>query len=651
MQVETNEITHILLVEDSELDIELVQRELTKGLPNYTLHCVSTYRDYLQALEGNQPDLIISDYTMPTFDGLTVIQIAKQTYPTTSVIILTGSINEDTAVACMKAGADDYVLKENLQRLNPAIRHALAKNRLQQERYLTQEALNESQERLKMALAGAQMGVWEWDLQTDTIVWSPECYAILGRDKLAGSVAEFLAIIHPQDVDYVLARKQRAVDNGTTYEAEFRILTLTQEVRWVSNVGQIKYSTEEEPLRLISTIRDVTGRRQAAAEQEELQAQLRQAQKLESIGRLAGGIAHDFNNLLTVISGYTFIAQSRTPAEDPLQKTLARIEHATERAEQLTQQLLAFSRKQMLKPKIIDLNVLVRNLHHMLERLIGEDIYLSTDLEATTRTVTADASQIEQVIINLVLNARDAMLSGGRITVETSELDIDEAYLAKHPRLNMSVGPCLVLSVSDTGHGINEATLAHIFEPFFTTKEPGKGTGLGLATAYGIIKQSGADITVHSQVGVGTVFQIFFPANEESLVVEQSAEPAKDVVGGQETILLVEDETMVRQLALTVLTEKGYTVVEVDTMADVPSLLKKYQIDLLLTDVVMPEMSGPELATTVKEAQPQCKVLFISGYTDDTVVHHGIQTAQVDFLPKPFSPIELAEKVRAVLDK
>jgi CheY-like chemotaxis protein len=273
-------------------------------------------------------------------------------------------------------------------------------------------------------------------------------------------------------------------------------------------------------------------------------------------------------------------------------------------------------------------------------------------LQPTLRLITADASQIEQVIINLVVNARDAMPTGGHLTIETGNLDIDDGYLSRHLHLDVPVGPAVSLTVSDTGHGMNDEIKAHIFEPFFTTKEAGKGTGLGLATVYGIIKQSGGDIVVHSKPGAGTLFQMIFPASKAPPIADIEPPKPNAALGGNETILLVEDEEMVRNLAVAVLREKGYIILEANQIEQVLTLVEQHrgQIDLLLTDVVMPQMSGPQLAAQLKIHQPGLKVLFMSGYTDDTVVHHGLQTAQVEFLAKPFSPVTLAAKVRTVLD-
>jgi PAS domain S-box-containing protein len=399
-----------------------------------------------------------------------------------------------------------------------------------------------------------------------------------------------------------------------------------------------------------TTLGHLYNRKQAEETHTKLEAQLHHAQKMESIGQLAGGIAHDFNNLLTVIRGYCDIIQDALSREDPLHAELTHIRSASERATILIRQLLAFSRRQILVPTVLDLNSLVENLRTLLERLISEDITLVTLLSPGLRSIIADPSQIEQVVMNLVVNARDAMPTGGRLTIETANIDLDNSYASTHPEA--PIGPCVVLAVTDTGYGMDASTRARIFEPFFTTKEPGKGTGLGLATIYGIVKQSGGEITVYSQPGQGTTFQIYLPASAIASSDRAAPKPGPVTYGGSETILLAEDEESVRNLASTALRAHGYTVLEARNGSEALSLAEQYQqpIDLLVTDVVMPQMSGRVLAEQLTSLRPMLKVLFMSGYMDDVIVRHGVLAAEVEFLPKPFSPSVLVAKVREVLD-
>lgn len=529
-------------------------------------------------------------------------------------------------------------------------------NRDISQRKQIEEALRQSEERLKLALATTQMGVWEWDVAADTVFWSPECYAIFGQAYFGNTLHDFTALVAPEDVNDVMTTLHEALANQTMYSAEFRITRPNGESGWVYNLGRATYDKRGKPLRMIGIVQEITERKRAEEAQATLEDQLRQAQKMETVGRLAGGVAHDFNNLLTVIQGYCDLLLAKMASDSPLRGKLEQIQKAGKRASALTGQLLAFSRKQMLSPTVLDLNNLVTNLQVMLGRLIGEDITLATVLQPGLWSVTADPSQLEQVIMNLVVNARDAMPTGGRLTIETANLQYDQVQF--HTKLGSTQsavlsGPCVMLAVTDTGCGMNEETQTHMFEPFFTTKELGKGTGLGLATVYGIIKQSGGDIFVYSEPGHGSTFKIYLPANAE-MIKPQIANFAPTIPErGHETILLVEDEEMVCRLVQAALEDKGYTILEAHYASEALAIANQYPgtIDLLMTDVVMPQMSGRALAERLVVLRPELKVLFTSGYTDDSVVRHGLLTAEVEFLPKPFSPRALAHKVREVLDK
>jgi PAS domain S-box-containing protein len=383
----------------------------------------------------------------------------------------------------------------------------------------------------------------------------------------------------------------------------------------------------------------------------EREEQLRQSQKMEAVGRLAGGIAHDFNNLLTAINGYSELTMIQLKAEDPLLHNLEEIKKAGDRAASLTRQLLAFSRKQVLQPKVLDLNSLVAEIEKMLGRLIGEDIDLQTVLHNDLGSIKADPGQIEQVIMNLVVNARDAMPQGGKLTIETQNVYLDEEFAEQHIATNP--GPYVMLAVSDTGTGMDEQTQARIFEPFFTTKEMGKGTGLGLSTVYGIVKQSGGNLWVYSELGQGTTFKVYLPRIDEGAAEYKRSAENEDAFRGTETVLLAEDEEMVRKLSARVLEMYGYQVLEAANGGTAFLICERHQgnIDLLLTDVIMPEMSGRELANRLNELRPEMKVLFMSGYTDDAIVHQGVLDEDENFIQKPFTPNALGQKVREVLDK
>jgi signal transduction histidine kinase len=384
-------------------------------------------------------------------------------------------------------------------------------------------------------------------------------------------------------------------------------------------------------------------------ERKRLEAQFLQAQKMEGIGRLAGGVAHDFNNLLTAITGYAGLARDTLTPTDPLHDDLEAILEAANRAAALTRQLLIFARRQVLEPRVLNLNDLVLNVDKLLRRLIGEDIELVTLPTPDLWLVKADANQIEQMVVNLAVNARDAMPDGGTLTIETANVVLGETYARQH--VGVTPGPCVRLAVSDTGVGMTPEVQAQIFDPFFTTKEAGKGTGLGLATCYGIIKQHGGHIWVYSEVGHGTTFKVYLPRGMEAADIRLIEQAPEAELRGNETVLLVEDEGAVRQLAARVLRQLGYTVLEAGDGADALRVADKHcgAIDLLLADVVLPQLRGTALAECLQERLPDLKVLFMSGYTDQTIVHHNILEPDVAFLQKPFSPELLARKVREVL--
>ncbi len=400
--------------------------------------------------------------------------------------------------------------------------------------------------------------------------------------------------------------------------------------------------TAEGPF-AIAFVSDITQRKR-------LEDQLLHAQKMEAIGRLAGGVAHDFNNMLTIISGYDRMLLDGLSPQDPMRGYAEEVARAADRAGALTAQLLAFSRRQVLRPRVVDINELLHSADKMLRRLIGEDIDLTLSLGAGVGNIKTDPGQVEQIIFNLAINARDAMPEGGRLIIETAVTHLDENYSRTH--LGVQPGDYVMIAVSDTGHGMDAETKRHIFEPFFTTKEQGRGTGLGLATVYGTVKQSGGDIWVYSEPGKGTTFKIYFPRVVEAPSADQ---PARNAAAkqGVETVLLVEDEKGVRELIAEMLRRQGYQVLRAADPLEALRISRQYNgtIHMLLTDVVMPQMSGKQLAEQLAPVRPDMKVLYLSGYTENTVVHHGVLEANVEFLAKPFSQQALAEKIRDILDR
>ena len=459
---------------------------------------------------------------------------------------------------------------------------------------------------------------------------------------LAGS-RQWMRHVHLDDHGVVHAA-EAASRRGEKFQAEYRVIRQDGRVIWVSDTAVVVPGSDSHPL-MEGIIVDITERKQ-------FEAQLQQARRMEAVGRLAGGIAHDFNNLLTIIKGYTELALMRAKGLPELRADVERIEDASERASGLVRQLLAFSRRQVLQPKVLDLNGIVRGLDILLRRLMDEDIEMLTLADKPVGAIKADPGQIEQVIMNLVVNARDAMPDGGRLIVETSNVELDAAYARDHAMVRP--GHYVMLAVSDNGTGMSADTVAHIFEPFYTTKESGRGTGLGLSTVYGIVKQSGGYVWVYSEPGRGTTFKVYLPRVDEPLEALSSSQATiPDCVKmGTETILLVEDEPDLRELTRTVLASKGYTVVEARNAEEAERFAESNgaRIHLLLTDVIMPGISGRELAKRIVTRHPAMRVLYMSGYTYNVIAQGGTLERGVSFLQKPFTPSALVEKVREVLD-
>jgi signal transduction histidine kinase len=502
-------------VEDSDDDSALLRRALRKGGYQLTIERVDSPETMIAALDRQEWDIVISDFAVPGFGGMEALKLVQERGLDIPFILFSGTVGEDAAVAAMRSGAHDYIMKDSVARLLPAIERELR-------------------------------------------------------------------------------------------EAE------------------------------------------AHRQNRELEMQLLQAQKLESIGRLAGGIAHDFNNLLTAIIGYSEMAESELPAGISAVECLRNVQDAARRAAALTQQLLAFARKQVIQPTIVDLNHLIDDMDKMLRRLIGADIELVSLPAPELGSVRADPGQLGQVLLNLALNSRDAMPNGGTLTFETANVRLDGDFARVHP--GMAPGDYVLLTVSDTGMGMNRETQAHIFEPFFTTKDPGKGTGLGLSTCYGIVKQSGGDISVQSTPGSGTVFRIFLPRMNEASGAAQEGEQAESP-RGVATVLLVEDEGRVRSFLERALSGHGYRVLEAANGAEARQLIEEHgaEIDLIVTDLVMPLMSGAELLKWARERYPGIRTLMTSGYVADDDGQADLRRSGAAFLQKPFSRRELLRKVQEAL--
>ena len=756
----------ILILEDVPMDAELVEYELQRSNIPFEARCVDTRDGFLEALNEFRPDLILSDYTLPRFDGMAALGLARERAPSVPFLIVTGSVNEETAVGCMKAGATDYLLKSNLARIGPAIEAALARVQSRTEKARAEEALRRSEANLRAifntslqafvladrdgtiqalnptaqewaalilgrrvaegdhihdfipdaadgfrhALTGEARsverclrdrdGVERWyetthapvvdeggtvigvclnardvserkraeqalresetryrdlfdnasDLVCSTtldgafLFVNPAWHEAMGTTDDSLAARRFRDLVHPDSRDRYQELVARAKAGEILGHVELTLLTTAGTPLTLE--GNISCTPGDgEPPRLRGIYRDVTERKR-------VEEQLRRAERMQAAGRLAGGVAHEVNNMMTGVIGFSeFLMRSLEPA-DPRRTEVAEIIKAGTRAADVTRQLLAFTRQQFLRPEQVPVNAIVRDLEKMLRRMLGEDHRLELALDPDAGEIRADRGQLEQVLVNLMLNARDAMPGRGRVTIATVAVELDEAYALQHDDVAISRGEYVQLSVSDTGVGMPPDVQARIFEPFYTTKPVGQGTGLGLSTVYGIVKQSGGYIWVYSEAGVGTTFKVYLPRVGATRSGAQPAERSSAARGGSETILIVEDEDLVRALATRSLRERGYRVIEARHGVDALRQLERQRtgVDLVILDVVMPEMGGRELARRLATLRPTLPVLFMSGYTGEDVIQRGLLEPGAPFLQKPFTPDGLATKVREMLD-
>ena len=890
-------LLRVLIVEDSEEDTLLIVRELKRGGFDPIHERVETAESMKAALSTKTWDLILADYAMPHFSGLEALKLSKENGLDLPFIIVSGSIGEDVAVEAMKSGAHDYLMKNNLTRLIPAIEQELREAEVRRKLKHSEKALQEAEKRYRQVVENAteiiyavdekgnftygnpaglkvtgysleelrklnfadlvlpghrervmdiysnqfrqripatyvefpffnKAGKIIWFGQNTTLVIedgkvvgfhiiarditerkraeealqeSEEKYRLLVENaneaifviqdgmlqffnikniELIGYSREeltstpFINFVHPDDREVTLGRYLKRIKGEELPGVNvFRVIDKTGNIKWaelnsvliswggrpatlnfLNDITERKQAEEqlsklfraveqspttvmitdtdanieyvnpkftqltgytledvigknprilksgetppEEYKRLWETItsgrewrgefhnkkkngefylesasissiknpeglishfvavkEDITERKRAEEERTTLQEQLRQSQKMEAIGRLAGGVAHDFNNILTVIKGYSQFSLAEIKEEDPLRENIEEIKKSADRAADLTRQLLAFSRRQIMEVKILDLNTLLQNLDKMLRRIIGEDIELVTLLREDLGRVKADPGQIEQVVMNLAVNAKDAMSKGGKLIIETANVELDKAYAQAH--VAVKPGPYVMIAVSDTGTGMAPEVRDRVFEPFFTTKGKGKGTGLGLSTVYGIVKQSGGNIWVYSEPGQGTTLKIYLPRVDEPAEKLEAQVIGEEFPRGSETILIVEDDKEVRKLAVGILKRQGYTVLDGSYGDEAFNVCRQHKgpIRLLVTDVVMPGMDGRALSQCLSQLHPEMKVLYMSGYTDDAIIHHGVMDKGMNFIQKPFTVNGLTKKVREVLDK
>ena len=748
------------------MDAELVEYELGRAQVPFTTRCVNNREAFLAGLQEFRPDLILSDYSVPGFDGMTALSMARELAPSVPFVIVTGSVNEETAVGCMKAGATDYLLKSNLARIGPAIEGALARSRMRAEQSRAEAALQRSEANLRAifnnslqcfvlvdrdgsikafnrtadlwaerilgrrlgegdridsfipqalegftrALAGELLvseqpildveGVEHWFETTSAPVVDEED-SIIGvclnaRDVSERKIAEkallesearyrdlfdnasdlvcitsadgefkyvnkawnelvgysdeelkrlrFEDVVHPESLDLYRAISRRVREGQTVDHVELVLLTsVGGHLTLDGNLSAT--SNDGRPPMIRGIYRDITERKR-------VEEQLRRAERMQSAGRLAGGVAHEVNNMMTGVLGFSHFLLKSLAIDDPRRAEVHEIIKAGTRAADVTKQLLAFTRQQILRPEPLDLNAVLGRMERMLRRSLGEEHQLVFSLSPDVGMIRADSAQFEQVLVNLLLNARDAMTGTGRVTIATALATLDQAYAQRHADISIPSGEYVLLSVSDTGCGMDSVVQSRIFEPFFTTKPTGQGTGLGLSTAYGIVKQSGGFIWVYSEPDHGSTFKIYLPRANTAEIISEERVGGPLPAGGNETILVVEDEEMVRSLACRGLRSLGYTVLEAANGSQALRIIaeRARPIHLVVSDVVMPEVGGRELGQRLSLVEPGLPILYMSGYTGEDVVRRGLLEAGSPFLQKPFNNEALGRKAREMLD-
>lgn len=630
----------VLVVDDDEEEFVLAGDLLETVAPGqYDVQWTPSYEEALHTLLQPAVHVALIDYQLGIRSGLDLIGELVASPSKVPLILVSGQGDRDVDSAALAAGATDYLDKRSLTGpvLDRSLRYAIGRRR-------AADAVRRSHERFRALFDNSPSAIYIANLTTGKVEDVNAQFEELtgyGREQVVGHSTIELGLWIEADAREALSR--RAAAGQSVRNADLQMICRSGERRDVLvSLDHLSNGANRESS-LVAVILDVT-------KQRALETQLRQAQKMEAVGQLAGGVAHDFNNILTAILGYTALVLDDLPADSPACNDVREIQKAGERAAALTAQLLAFSRRTLLEPRVIDLNVLIRNTQSLLKRLLGEDVMLTSHLASDLSAVSADAAQIDQMIVNLALNARDAMPSGGHLAIDTANVMLDQAFVADHP--GAAVGPHVMIAVTDTGTGMDEVVKARLFEPFYTTKGPGKGTGLGLAMVFGIVKQTGGSIWVESQLGVGSTFTVYLPATDKPLPHEESHQSAL-ASRGTETILVVEDQDEVRRLIRDVLGRSGYTVMAASDPHEALSVLANpaAPISLLLTDVVMPNMSGRELARICHAQHPEVRVLYMSGYPSDAIGQDGLLEPGLAFIQKPFAGPVLLQRVRAVLDR
>jgi PAS domain S-box-containing protein len=633
-------VINILHVEDEPVDSELVLARLVEAGLNCCLNRVEEREEFISILRNCPlPDVILSDFRLPRFDGMSAMRLAKELCPHVPLIFVSGTIGEDAAIEALTQGGTDYVLKQNLSRLPSVIRRALQEASDHLERLRAEESVR----KLSKAIEQSPVSIIVTDL-TGTIEFVNLKFSEVtgySSDEAIGQHTRIFKSGKTPAEEYL--RLWKTISSGGVWRGEFQNRKKNGEIFWEqATIAPVRDSTGIIT-HYVSVKEDIT-------ERKNLEEQLCQTRKMEAVGLLAGGVAHDFNNMLGVILGCADMALDMTEKKSTLNKLIEQIIEAANRSADITKKLLAFARRQMIQPRVLDLNMTITGMLTLLRRLIGEDIELVWLPGDTLRHIKMDSSQIDQILANLCVNAKDAIAGVGKITVATSNFDCNSESGSKYKGL--IPGQYVKMAVSDNGCGMDKKTLDKIFEPFFTTKGIGKGTGLGLATIYGIVKQNDGHINVISEPGQGSTFEIFLPAHFTEIQKIQVENPVPPLPRGHETILLVEDDSLLLEMAQIMLKEFGYTVLASLTPNNALHIATDHsdKINLLITDVVMPEMNGRDLMTKLKSYLPELKCLFMSGYTGEVIADRGVLNEGIHFIQKPFSKRDLAIRVREVLD-
>ena len=640
----TSDPLRLLIVDDDPNDLDLCLRDLKKSGLAFSADTASTREEFLQKLANASVDVVLSDYRMKGWTGMDALAIVKENCPRVPVILLTGTLGDELAVECIKHGITDYILKEQLARLPMAVTRAHEERLLREAETQAIEALRLSEARYRGLVRHLMYGIfWAEEPSGRLLDVNPALVKMLGY----ASSEELLKVQFTEALYRDIADREKAlVEYMQTGRASATVDWKRKDgkIITVHMIGRRMLEPDGKSWCAEVMVEDVT-------ERKTLEKQLVQAQKFEAIGQLAGGVAHDFNNMIGAILGWADLGIEETELGSRLHRHFQKVHQQAQRAASLTRQLLAFARRQILEPRNIDLNQTVVETVSLLEKVIGSNIEIKANLAPNLAVVRADPIQIEQVLMNLCINARDAMPDGGSMLIETSNARLDDRFCTLQPLARP--GDYVVLSVNDTGIGMDAATLDRIFEPFFTTKELGKGTGLGLATVYGIVRQHGGFLHVYSELGMGSAFRAYFPISTVDGSAAPPAEDEKPVQGGSEIILLAEDHEGLRQLAVETLTNLGYTVV---IASDGEQALQEFQlfrdqIHLTLLDVMLPKLSGPEVYERIRAVRQDLPAIFATGYSPDLALLQRVRQEGWPVLQKPYTSRALARKVRETLDQ